>query len=160
MSRGDMYRTLHARHLRPTRIQMWLHNQDADFRAKANRICKPYLNPPSCAAVASFDEKDGMHAIDRKHPGEEARERTPRGSVGLRGLRSTEPSLVSRLAVVTFDIGAFSDDPSPASHRFAPVATRTGSRAPGHCYARIASGAAPPARPGVTFDPSSRPAQP
>jgi transposase len=68
MSRSEVYRTLHDRHLRPARIQMWLHSQDPDFRVKANRICKLYLNPPRGAAVVSVDEKTGMQALERKYP--------------------------------------------------------------------------------------------
>lgn len=68
MSRSEVYRTLHDRQLRPARIQMWLHSQDPEFRMKARRICKLYLNPPRGAAVVSVDEKTGMQAIERKHP--------------------------------------------------------------------------------------------
>lgn len=68
MSRSEVYRTLHDRQLRPARIQMWLHSQDPDFRPKANRICRLYLNPPRGAAVISVDEKTGMQALERKHP--------------------------------------------------------------------------------------------
>jgi transposase len=68
MSRSEVYRTLHDRHLRPHRVQMWLHSQDPQFRAKAKRLCKLYLNPPKGAAVVSVDEKTGMQALERKHP--------------------------------------------------------------------------------------------
>ncbi len=67
MSRSEVYRTLHDRDLRPHRIQMWLHSQDPEFRAKANRLCKLYLNPPK-GNVVCVDEKTGMQAIERKHP--------------------------------------------------------------------------------------------
>jgi transposase len=67
MSRSEVYRTLHARDLRPHRIQMWLNSQDPEFRAKANRLCKLYIHPPK-GTVVCVDEKTGMQALERKHP--------------------------------------------------------------------------------------------
>lgn len=68
MSRSEVYRTLHNRQIHPHRVQMWLHSQDPDFRAKANRLCELYRNLPKRAAVISVDEKTGMQALERKHP--------------------------------------------------------------------------------------------
>jgi transposase len=78
MSRSEVYRTLHDRDLRPHRLQMWLHSQDPDFRAKANRLCKLYVKPPRGAAVLCVDEKTGMQAIERKHPDRPALPGRPR----------------------------------------------------------------------------------
>lgn len=68
MCRSEVYRTLHDRQLRPAQVQMWLNSQDPEFRTKAKRVCRLYLNPPRGATVLCIDEKTGMQATERLHP--------------------------------------------------------------------------------------------
>ena len=69
MSRSSLHRILHRADLRPHRMRVWLHSPDPHFRAKVNRICDLYVNPPPDAVVLSVDEKPGIQARGRRHPG-------------------------------------------------------------------------------------------
>ena len=62
-------RILQAGDVRPHRVQQWLHSPDPAFREKVNVICKLYRKAPKNAVVLSIDEKTGIQAIERKHPG-------------------------------------------------------------------------------------------
>ncbi|WP_226382921.1 MULTISPECIES: IS630 family transposase [Burkholderia] len=57
-----------GRHVRPHRVQQWLHSSDPAFRETVNWICKLYRKAPRNAVVLSIDEKTGIQAIERKHP--------------------------------------------------------------------------------------------
>jgi len=48
---------------------MWLHSPDPNFRSKVTEICQIYLDPPEGSIVLCVDEKTGMQALGRKHPG-------------------------------------------------------------------------------------------
>lgn len=71
MSRTAVVRILNTKELRPHRVKMWLHSPDPKFREKVTDICKLYLNPPAGSVVLCVDEKTGMQALGRKHPGRE-----------------------------------------------------------------------------------------
>jgi hypothetical protein len=67
--RSHVQRILQAGDVRPHRVQQWLHSPDPAFREKVNVICKLYRKAPRKAVVLSIDEKTGIQAIERKHPG-------------------------------------------------------------------------------------------
>jgi len=69
ISRSHVQRILQAGDVRPHRVQQWLHSPDPAFREKVNVICKLYRKVPKNAVVLSIDEKTGIQAIERKHPG-------------------------------------------------------------------------------------------
>jgi transposase len=68
ISRTTVLRVLTNAELRPHRMQVWLHSEDPEFRAKVTEVCTLYLNPPAGSVVLSIDEKTGMQALKRKHP--------------------------------------------------------------------------------------------
>jgi transposase len=59
--------------LKPHRVRYWLNPEDPDFDRKAAKICKLYVSPPARTTVLSLDEKPGIQALRRKHPGEPIR---------------------------------------------------------------------------------------
>ena len=69
ISRSHLQRILQAGDVRPHRLRQWLHSPDPAFREKVNVICKLYRKAPRNAVVLSIDEKTGIQAIERKHPG-------------------------------------------------------------------------------------------
>jgi transposase len=69
ISRSHVQRILQAGDVRPHRMQQWLHSPDPAFREKVNVICRLYRKAPNNAVVLSIDEKTGIQAIERKHPG-------------------------------------------------------------------------------------------
>lgn len=73
MSRTSVLRILNEAEIRPHRIKMWLHSPDPLFREKVTELCELYLNPPVGAHVLCVDEKTGMQALGRKHPGRRAK---------------------------------------------------------------------------------------
>lgn len=68
LSRSEIHRILHAEHLRPHRLRMWLHSPDPEFQTKVQTICRLYLDPPEGATVLCIDEKPGIQALERKYP--------------------------------------------------------------------------------------------
>lgn len=69
ISRSHVQRILQAGDVRPHRVRQWLHSPDPVFREKVNGICKLYHKALRNAVVLSIDEKTGIQAIERKHPG-------------------------------------------------------------------------------------------
>ena len=69
MSRTSVLRILNKAELRPHRVKMWLHSPDPLFREKVTELCELYLRPPPGSHVLCVDEKTGMQALGRKHPG-------------------------------------------------------------------------------------------
>ncbi|CAM5789180.1 IS630 family transposase ISThsp15 [Castellaniella caeni] len=69
ISRSHVQRILQAGDVRPHRAQQGLHSPNPAFREKVNEICKLYRKAPRNAVVLSIDEKTGIQAIERKHPG-------------------------------------------------------------------------------------------
>ncbi|SDR62278.1 IS630 family transposase [Paraburkholderia tuberum] len=69
ISRSHVQRILQAGDVRPHRVKQWLHSPDPAFREKVNVICRFYRKVPRNAVVLSIDEKTGIQAIERKHPG-------------------------------------------------------------------------------------------
>ena len=69
LSVSEVGRILRAAELRLHMNESWLHSPDPEFIPKARRLCALYLKPPQNAAVVCVDEKTGMQALERKHPG-------------------------------------------------------------------------------------------
>ena len=62
---------LAAGDLKPHLVQGWLTRRDTpEFWERAADVCAVYLNPPVNAVVLSIDEKTGIQAKSRKHPGQ------------------------------------------------------------------------------------------
>ena len=72
LSLTEIRRILRDEQLRPHRVRMWLHSPDPDFRRKVRAICDLYCDPPKGATVLCIDEKTGMQALERAHPGRPA----------------------------------------------------------------------------------------
>ena len=89
MSRSTIWRILEDADLRPHKSRYWLNSHDPDFDAKAERICRLYLDAPVLyrrgELVLCCDEKTGMQILERKYP-------TNRPSRASRGGASTNTS--------------------------------------------------------------------
>ena len=72
MSRSTIWRILDEADLKPHRSVYWLNSHDPDFDAKAQEICKLYIEAPMMyqqgRLVICCDEKTGMQALGRPHP--------------------------------------------------------------------------------------------
>src|SRR5512135_529674 len=72
MSRSTIWRTLDDADLKPHRSVYWLNSHDPEFDAKAQAICKLYLDAPRLyqqgQLVVCCDEKTGMQVLERKFP--------------------------------------------------------------------------------------------
>lgn len=72
MTRSTIWRVLEAADLKPHRSVYWLNSHDPDFDAKAEDICKLYVQAPVLyqhgELVLCTDEKTGMQILQRKHP--------------------------------------------------------------------------------------------
>ena len=71
ISASQIGRILAAGDLKPHLVQGWLTRRDTpEFWERAADVCGVYLNPPVNAVVLSIDEKTGIQAKSRKHPGQ------------------------------------------------------------------------------------------
>lgn len=72
MSRSTIWRFLEQADLKPHKSRYWLNSHDPDFDAKAERICRLYVDAPKLLErgrlVLCCDEKTGMQILERKHP--------------------------------------------------------------------------------------------
>jgi transposase len=68
ISTSEVGRILRNEQLRPHRMRLWLHSPDPEFRAKAARVCRLYMNPPPGATVLCVDEKTQIQALRRRFP--------------------------------------------------------------------------------------------
>jgi len=77
MSRSTVQRILAAAELKPHKVRSWMHSDDPQFEALALDICRLYLKAPVLyrqgELVVCTDEKTGIQALERKHPGKPAR---------------------------------------------------------------------------------------
>lgn len=82
MSRSTIWRILEDADIRPHKSRYWLNSHDPDFDAKAERICRLYLDSPVLyrqgELVICCDEKTGMQILERKHPTKPAEPGMPR----------------------------------------------------------------------------------
>jgi transposase len=76
MSRSTVQRILAEADLKPHKVRSWMHSDDPQFEAVALDICRLYLRAPALyqkgELVLCSDEKTGMQALERKHPGKPA----------------------------------------------------------------------------------------
>src|SRR6266496_3119082 len=64
--------------VRPHKVRGWLNRAgDPSFWIRAGQVCRLYRNPPPGAVLISVDEKPGIQAKSRKHPGIPARPGRP-----------------------------------------------------------------------------------
>src|SRR6202011_537613 len=72
MSRATIWRILEEADLKPHKSVYWLNSHDPDFDAKAQAICRLYLNAPRLyqqgRLLICCDEKTGMQILGRKYP--------------------------------------------------------------------------------------------
>ncbi|CAB3775336.1 hypothetical protein LMG29542_08718 [Paraburkholderia humisilvae] len=70
ISCSHVQRILQAGDMRPHRVQQWLHSPNPAFREKGQCDLQTVPEaPPGNAVVLSIDEKTGIQAIERRHPG-------------------------------------------------------------------------------------------
>ncbi len=81
MSRSTVQRILAAAELKPHKVRSWMHSDDPQFETLALGICRLYLQAPLLyqrgELVVCTDEKTGIQALERKHPGKPAQPRLP-----------------------------------------------------------------------------------
>ncbi|MEW6276949.1 MAG: IS630 family transposase [Bacillota bacterium] len=69
ISRETVRRILKAHHLQPHRSKYFLTRTDPRFSEKAEQVLKLYQSPPEDGVVICVDERTGIQALERKHPG-------------------------------------------------------------------------------------------
>lgn len=76
MSRSTIQRILAAAELKPHKVRSWMHSDDPGFEKLALEICRLYLRAPVLYRQGELllctDEKTGIQALQRKHPGKPA----------------------------------------------------------------------------------------
>ncbi|HEY6312735.1 MAG TPA: IS630 family transposase [Streptosporangiaceae bacterium] len=74
ISPATVGRVLAEAKVRPHKVRGWLNRaDDPSFWIRAGQVCRLYLNPPPGTVLISVDEKTGIQAKSRKHPGVPAR---------------------------------------------------------------------------------------
>jgi hypothetical protein len=72
MSRSTVWRALEEADLKPHRSAYWLNSHDPDFHARAQEICRLYLDAPRLIGLGEVvictDEKTGILIRQRKYP--------------------------------------------------------------------------------------------
>ena len=81
LSRATIWRILDAVDLKPHKSVYWLNSHDPNFDAKAQDICRLYVNAPRLyqqgRLVICSDEKPGMQILGRKYPTQPAKPGQP-----------------------------------------------------------------------------------
>jgi transposase len=76
MSRSTIQRVLAQAELKPHKVRSWMHSDDPDFEKLALDICGLYVKAPVLyrqgELIVCTDEKTGIQALERKHPGKRA----------------------------------------------------------------------------------------
>jgi transposase len=76
MSRSTVQRILAEAELKPHKVRSWMHSDDPEFERLALDICRLYLKAPVLhqqgELILCTDEKTGIQALERKHPGKPA----------------------------------------------------------------------------------------
>jgi hypothetical protein len=130
MSRSTIWRVLHEADLKPHRSVYWLNSHDPDFDAKAQDICRLYVQSPSLyqqgELVICGDEKTGMQILQRKYPTQLVQPGKPekREHEYIRhGTRALIASFVVPTGEVVWDLGVTRTSRDFAAH-LAHVAAR------------------------------------
>lgn len=97
-------RVLAGARVRPHKVRGWLNRaDDPAFWIRAGAVCRLYLNPPPGTVLISVDEKTGIQAKSRKHPGTPAR--AGRGSRReFEYIRHGTVSIVAAMNVATGEV--------------------------------------------------------
>jgi DDE superfamily endonuclease len=107
MSRATIWRILEDADLKPHKSIYWLNSHDPDFDAKAQAICRLYLDAPRLyqqgRLVICCDEKTGMQILGRKHPTQPARPGQPEKRE-FEYIRYGTRALITSLAVPTGEV--------------------------------------------------------
>jgi DDE superfamily endonuclease len=113
ISRATLWRILDGVDLKPHKSVSWLHSHDPDFGAKAQAICRLYVNAPRLyqqgRLVICSDEKTGMQILGRKYPTQPAQPGRParRAFEYIRyGTRVLLNSFIVPTGKVVWDVGA------------------------------------------------------
>lgn len=69
ISKETVRRILRAHRLKPHRVKYFLTRTDPNFFIKAKAVVELYLSPPQDGLVICVDERTGIQALERKHPG-------------------------------------------------------------------------------------------
>jgi transposase len=74
ISAATVGRVLAEAKVRPHKVRGWLNRaDDPAFWIRAGAVCRLYLTPPPGTVLISIDDKTGIQAKSRKHPGTPAR---------------------------------------------------------------------------------------
>jgi len=129
MSRSTIWRILEEADLKPHKSVYWLTSHDPDFEAKAQAICKLYVNAPRFYQQGRLlicgDEKTGMQILERKFPTQLAEPGKPekREAEYIRhGTRALIASFAVPTGEVVWDLGQTRTSVDFAQH-IAHVAT-------------------------------------
>jgi hypothetical protein len=123
MSRSTIWRVLNEADLKPHRSVYWLNSHDPDFDAKAQDICRLYVQAPTLyqhgELVICCDEKTGMQILQRKYPTIPAQPGKPekREHEYIRhGTRALMASFVVPTGEVVWDLGVTRTSVDFAAH--------------------------------------------
>ncbi len=106
ISASQIGRILAADDVRPHKVEGWLTRRDTpEFWERAADICGLYLSPPENAVVLSIDEKTGIQAKHRKHPGTPVQKGHP-SRREFEYVRHGTASLVASLDITTGKVRA------------------------------------------------------
>jgi transposase len=102
ISASQIGRILGSLDLKPHRVRGWLNwPADPQFPAKAQAVCRLYLDPPADTVPLSVDEKTAMQARSRKRP----TRRTRTGQVERREFEYVRHGTVSLMAAMNVTTG-------------------------------------------------------
>jgi DDE superfamily endonuclease len=138
MSRSTIWRVLQEADLKPHRSVYWLNSHDPDFDAKAEAICRLYVQSPTLhqhgELVICTDEKTGMQILQRKHPTQLIQPGKPekREHEYIRhGTRALIASFVVPTGEVVWDLGVTRTSRDFAAH-LGHVAAHLSAKCPDH----------------------------
>jgi hypothetical protein len=107
MSRSTIWRILDEADLKPHKSVYWLNSHDPDFDAKAQAICRLYLDAPRLyqqgRLLICCDEKTGMQILQRKYPTQPAEPGKPEKRE-FEYIRHGTRALITSFAVPTGEI--------------------------------------------------------
>jgi hypothetical protein len=107
MSRATLGRILAEADVKPHKSVYWLNSHDPDFDAKAQAICRLYLEAPRLyqqgQLVICCDEKTGMQILQRKYPTQPAQPGKPEKRE-FEYIRHGTRALITSFAVPTGEV--------------------------------------------------------
>jgi hypothetical protein len=107
ISRATIWRILDAADLKPHKSVYWLNSHDPAFDAKAQDICRLYVNAPRLyqqgRLLICCDEKTGMQILERKYPTQPAEPGKPEKRE-FEYIRHGTRALITSFAVPTGEV--------------------------------------------------------